>query len=190
LKAAGAQYEELQGLYQSSRVQPPGNVYYRVYQTRDGFISVGCMSDRLRKRLLDVLGLRDIRFEPGYDATTPEARSFGTQLTKEAEAKFREKGTEEWIHVLDSAGIPCGPFLFPEELMEHPQVQANNLTVEFQHRQVGRVFMVGPFLDMERSPLEVWHPSPTLGEHTEEVLAGLGYTREQVEELRQQGVTR
>ena len=62
LREAGVPYPELLEIYEADHPVTPGNIYYRSYQTADGVISLGCLSDPLRKRLLDLLGLTDIRF--------------------------------------------------------------------------------------------------------------------------------
>ncbi len=190
MRAEGRPFEEIYARYLEFRPRPPGNIYYRTYQTADGVIAVGCLSDPLRKRLLEVLGLHDIRFDPDYDPQSPRAIEFGKELTRQAEAVFRQRTTAEWLRILDEAGIPAGPVRFTEELFEDEQVLANNLVVELNHSVVGRIKMVGPIITMSETPLEARSASPALGEHTDEILTALGYTPAQVEELRKRGVTR
>jgi formyl-CoA transferase len=190
LRKAGASYEELQGHYQRSRNIAPGNIYYRTYMTRDGAIAVGCLSDPLRKRLANLLGLHDIRFEPVYKPNTPEAKAFGEELVQKAEALFRKRTTEEWLRLLDEARIPAGPVQFPEELLEDDHILASGMTVELQQSKAGNVTMVAPHVTMSETPLEARMASPALGEHTAEVLGELGYVPEDVERLRREGVTR
>lgn len=190
MRAEGRSFEEVYARYLGFRPRPPGNIYYRTYQTKDSVIAVGCLSDPLRKRLLEVLGLHDIRFDPGYDPQSPEAVEFGKELTKKAEAIFCQRTTAEWLRILDEAGIPAGPVRFTEELFEDEQVLANNLVVELQHSVVGRVRMVGPIISMSETPLEARSASPALGEHTDEILAAMGYPPDQVADLKKRGVTR
>lgn len=190
MRAEGRPFEEVYARYLEFRPRPPGNIYYRTYQTKDSVIAVGCLSDPLRKRLLEVLGLHDIRFDPDYDPASPRAVEFGRELTRQAEAVFRRRTTAEWLRTFDEAGIPAGPVRFAEELFDDEQVLANDLVVELNHSVVGRVKMVGPIISMSETPLEARSASPALGEHTEEVLASLGYTPAQVAELRKRGVTR
>ena len=64
-------------------------------------IGVGCLSDPLRKRLLETLDLSDIIFEPGYDPSTPQAQAFGRDLEERAQALFREKPAAEWLAILE-----------------------------------------------------------------------------------------
>ncbi|MEE8443516.1 MAG: CoA transferase, partial [Dehalococcoidia bacterium] len=190
LRSAGCLYPEVQAHYEALRPRPPGfAAYYRTYQTKDSVIAVGCLSDSLRKKMADALELRDIRFEPGYDPFSDEAREFAEVLTKKAEALFLEKTTDEWVRILDAAGVPCGPVKYTEELMEDEQVIANDMVVELEHSVVGPLKMVGPILRMSETPLKAKSASPALGQHTDEILTALGYGPDEVKRLREEGVT-
>ena len=74
LRDAGVPFPELLEVYEGRNYQLKGTIYYRTFQTATGTIAVGCLSDPLRKRLLDVLGLHDIRFDDGYDPVVPRSR--------------------------------------------------------------------------------------------------------------------
>ena len=189
LKADGAPYEEVQERYRQQSPWRRGNVYYRSYQTRNGIITVGCLSNPLRKRMADVLGLYDIRFEPDYDPTTEESIAFAEELVKKAEAVFKQKTVEEWLTLLDEAGVPAGPLRFVEEMVTNEQVIANDLVVELDHSLVGSVKMVGPVFSMSETPLEAKMASPALGEHSDEILGQLGYSAEEIQKLKDDGVT-
>jgi crotonobetainyl-CoA:carnitine CoA-transferase CaiB-like acyl-CoA transferase len=190
LKERGAPYEEVLARHQELTPRPPGNIYYRTYQARDGFLAVGCLSAPLRRRLANALGLDDIRFQPGYDPRSEEAKTFGEQLVKKAEELFREKTVDEWLTLLDKAGVPAGRVRFTEELIADEQVIANDLVVELEHSLAGKLKMVGPLLKMSGTPLKARSASPALGEHTDEILGALGYTAEEIQRLKDAGVTR
>ncbi len=191
MREAGASYEEIDEQYQLM-MNPfrRGNVYYRTYQAKDGALAVACLSDRLRKRVADVLGLDDPRFEPGYDPFSQEAQERGDELVAEAEALFRERTVDEWLAVWDEVGVPAGPVRFIQEMLDDEQVAANGLAVDLEHSLAGRVRMVGPMIQMSKSPLEARSASPALGEHTDEVLREAGYSESQIEALRGNGVVR
>lgn len=190
LRARGAGYDEVLARYQELTPRPPGNIYYRTYQTRDGFLAVGCLSAPLRRRLANALGLDDIRFHPGYDPHSEEAKTFGEQLVKKAEELFRQKTVDEWLALLDKAGVPAGRVRFAEELINDEQVIANDLVVELEHSLAGKLKMVGPLIKMSATPLKARSASPALGEHTNEVLGALGYTAQEIQRLKDIGVTR
>ena len=144
--------------------------------------------------MAELLDIHDPRFDEGYDpieaANDPNAAAEGEKLVKEAELKFREKTTEEWLHLLDEAGIPAGPLHFTEEMTKDEQAIANGYIVDLDHSLVGSMKMYGPPLKMSETPLEVQGPAPALGEHTDEILSSIGYASEQIKGLRESGVTR
>ena len=144
---------------------------------------------RMIKKLCDLLGLEDIRFEPEYDPLTERARKFGEELILKAEAKFLQKGVDEWLAVLDAVGVPAGPVRFVEELVDDEQVLANDLVVGLEHSLAGDLKMVGPLLKMSETPLEARMASPALGEHTDSILGGLDYSPEAIARLKDAGVT-
>jgi len=187
LRDAGVPYPELLQIYEADHPVTPGNIYYRSYQTADGVVSLGCLSDPLRQRLLDVLGLTDIRFDPDYDPRSEEAATYGENLMRQAEEVFLTRTAAEWLALLDERGIPAGPVRFIEEVFDDPQVQANGLVSELEHRDAGRLRMVGPLARFSETPLDV-SPPPALGQHTDEVLAELGFTPEEIARWRADGM--
>lgn len=192
LRDTGASYEDIHAYYREHFDSWRGRVtgiYYRTYQAKDGALAVGCLSDPLRKRLADILGLEDIRFQPNYDMLSEETRVFNENLTAQAERLFREKSVSEWLAILDAAGVPAGPVRFVEELVNDEQVAANGLVVELEHSVVGKLKMVGPLAKMSETPLEPKTASPALGEHADAILAELGYNPAQIQALRDAGVT-
>jgi crotonobetainyl-CoA:carnitine CoA-transferase CaiB-like acyl-CoA transferase len=84
--------------------------------------------------------------------------------------------------------VPAGPLKFTEELLEDPQVADNEFVASFDHPLMGPVRQMGPMLQMSDTPLSVQGPSPTLGEHTDEVLRDLGYTDDAIAALRDHGI--
>ena len=187
MRAARTPYPDLLEVYESQHFQAPGNIYYRFYQTANGMIVVGCLNDGLRRKMAEVIGLHDIRFEAGYDPRSPEAAEFGAQLMADAEEIFRGKTNDEWLDLLDAAGVPAGPVRFVEELFEHPQVEANKLAIDVHHRDLGTVRMAGPPATFTETPLQPGN-LPALGEHTDEVLAELGYRGAEVAVWRESGL--
>ena len=187
-RAASTPFQDVLSYYQDSHAPLPGNIYYRVYTTRDGAIAVGCLSDPLRRRLLDVLDLSDIRFELGYDPATAEAKAFGRDLEKLADKLFLDKSTAHWLETLESRGIPVGPVRFIEEMVGHPQVEAAELLIEVEHKEAGKIKMVGPLAKFNGEFPTPVSASPALGQHTEEILLELGYSPDEVNRWRQEGV--
>ena len=97
------------------------------------------------------------------------------------------KDKVEAMDILNEFDIPCGPILSMKELAEDPALRASGTIVEVDHPVRGKYLSVGMPIKLSDSPTEVTR-SPLLGEHTEEVLSQLGYSREQVDALREERV--
>jgi len=183
-------FTEQVAVHKKYRPAAAGNIYYRVYQTSDGFIAVGALSLALRHKVMAATGIKDPRLQPDgtFVMNPPGWETRGPELVKEAEALFRTKTTEEWGLIFEKHGVPAGPLFFIEELFDHPQTMENGLQVHMDHPLLGGMKLVGPPFQMSESPLEASVPSPILGEHTDEVLTEAGLTPERIEELRADGV--
>ena len=169
-----------------------GSIYYRTYQTLDGFIAIGCLSAALREKFCRAMGIVAPRRsgDPGAVPTAEEVREIGRQLTATVEEKFRQKPTEAWLAYLDRCGVPSGPVLFAEELWDDEQVLANDLLINVEHATLGDLEMVGPPVQMSETPSQVQSAPPVLGADTDAILATLGYDAARIESLRQDGVIR
>ena len=179
-RAQSAPYMDILAVSPGSRRQTHhATMYYRVYMTKDVPIAVGCLSEALRRRLLDLLDLEDMTVESGFDPTSAEAVAYAGDLTQQAEAIFAGKSSAEWLGILEVRGIPAGPVKFAEELFEDPQIQANGLLTEVEHRDAGTVKMVGALAKFNGTVLSESAPSPALGQHSAEILAELGYSDSQ-----------
>ena len=150
---------------------------------------MGCLSESLRRKLLNVLDLTDIRFDVDYNVGSPQAMAFGEEIMAKAENLFSERTTEDWLAILGAAGVPAGPLRFTEELLSDEQVLANDMVVELEHQLAGKLRMAGPPVKMGGTPLLAKMPSPALGQHTDEVLGELGYSPREIQSLRDIGVT-
>lgn len=188
-RSESAEYDDMLAASPASRRQRHhANIYYRVYLTLDLPISVGCLSDPLRRRLLEVLGLTDDAMEPGYNPNTPEAMEYARGLEAEAEKIFRRKSSAEWLETLERRGIPAGPVRFVEELFDDPQIKANGLVTEVEHKEEGAVKMIGPLAKFRGTPMEANTPSPALGQHSSEILKDLGFSGEDIARWKEAGI--
>ena len=195
LRQAGIPYETILKEQQEQSGATGGTsaafrIYYTTYATSDGVIALGCLSDQLRKKAADAIGLKDPRFYEGYDPESPEMLPRIHSVQEDAKEKISAKSTNEWLSIFETAGVPAGPVKFIQELFDDEQVIANDMIVEVEHSTAGKIRMVGPIVQMSETPLKAQSASPALGEHTDEILENLGYTPELIEELKRTGVTR
>jgi formyl-CoA transferase len=137
--------------------------------------------------LLRTMGREDLIGDVRY--STPAAR---LQRLEEVyalvEAWTMQYTKFEVMEQLNAMDVPCGPVLDTADLIQDPHLKAREMIVEVPHPQRGKFINVGCPLKLSDSPVEITS-SPLLGEHTEEVLRELmGYTKDDVEKLRQEGV--
>ncbi len=168
----------------------PGNIYYRGFVTADGAIAVGALSASLRSKVRTVLGVEHTRDEPGYDATDPAQQSYDNQLILDVEAMIRAKPSAYWEAAFAAGGVPVSSVQFINELIDHPQVVANDYAIEVTHDLTGPERLAAPIWRMSETPPQAQGASPPLGRDTDSVLASAGYSLNEIEDLRAQGVVR
>src|SRR5487761_1977791 len=138
------------------------------------------------KDICKVIGREEWITDPRY--ATPKARlPHLMEIFGEIEKWTMTKNKFEAMDLLNEHDIPCGPILSMKEIAEEPSLRDTGTIVEVDHPKRGKYLSVGNPIKLSDSPSDVKR-SPLLGEHTDEVLAELGYSRQQIDELRAQRV--
>jgi crotonobetainyl-CoA:carnitine CoA-transferase CaiB-like acyl-CoA transferase len=164
-----------------------GNVYYRVFETADGAIAIGALSASLREKVRTTVGFKHNRDDSGYDPVNPAQLAIDASVIGQVEDIFFTRNTDEWEQVLTAGGVPCAPVKFVQELLEDEQVISNNYVIELEHELAGPIKMQAPPWKMSKTPPTAQGASPTLGRHTDELLAEVGYSEGEIADLRQNG---
>jgi len=138
------------------------------------------------KDICKVIGREEWLTDPRY--ATPKGRlPHLMEIFGEIEKWTMTKTKFEAMDLLNKYDIPCGPILSMKELAFEPSLRKTGTVVEVDHPKRGKYLTVGNPIKMSDSPTDVTR-SPLLGEHTDEVLAELGYTHAQIESLRAEKV--
>jgi crotonobetainyl-CoA:carnitine CoA-transferase CaiB-like acyl-CoA transferase len=163
------------------------NAPYQRFETKDGYMMIGASGQSIWERCARALGhpewLEDPRFARG-----PERRKHRFLLEKEITGVLATAPTAHWIKVLDDAGVPCGPVYNYEQLFSDPQVRHREMVVHADDAELGRVPHIRTPIRMSSGAVAVRRTAPRLGQHTDEILAGLGYAPAQVADLRRERV--
>ena len=93
-----------------------------------------------------------------------------------------------WVDTLNQAGVPCGPIYSLDQTFTDPQVRHLGIAHPVKHPRLGEIEVVGQPVNLPAAPEYEWSATPEQGEHTDAVLADLGYSAEEIADLRQRKV--
>jgi crotonobetainyl-CoA:carnitine CoA-transferase CaiB-like acyl-CoA transferase len=155
-----------------------------VVRTSDGYINIGVGGQGQWKSFCVAIGHPDLADHPDYKTGELRFRN-RPRLNAQIAAIFAGKTSTAWLDLLESAGVPAGPIYKMDAVFEDPQVQHLEMAVPMHHPARGDIRVVGQPIDMSRTPATVRHPLPEPGANTEEILAEIGITGQEIAALRQ-----
>jgi crotonobetainyl-CoA:carnitine CoA-transferase CaiB-like acyl-CoA transferase len=114
-----------------------------------------------------------------------------TELAALLEQRFASETAQTWFSRLDDAGVPVeiADPRTPTSWFDDPELVANGLVADYRHPEYGRFRQFGHLVHLSETPGRIGGPPPRLGEDSVEVLTSLGYSAEQIQELRDKAVT-
>ena len=160
---------------------------YGLFPTRDGQIALAPADDVFFRRLADALEEPGLKTDPLY-ATQPARVANRARINAIVGGKLAANTTAHWVETLNKVGVPCGPVNGVAEVFQDPQILAQEMVIDVDHPGSGIVRMLGFPIKLSGTPCRVRHPAPALGEHSDEVLAELGYSDAERAAWRRDGV--
>ena len=163
-------------------LNPPRMTVYGAYATKDGFITVAVLAERLWERLCRALGLDRVLTDPRY-TPWPNLVARQAELRGEVEACFKMRTTDEWLALLIPAGVPAGRVSWGAEVFDHRQLNLNGAIMRIRHPKAGPMRTMGFPLRLAATPARLRRHAPALGADTRAVLRELGYPSREIARL-------
>jgi crotonobetainyl-CoA:carnitine CoA-transferase CaiB-like acyl-CoA transferase len=158
---------------------------YDTFAAADGtfFLAVG--NDHQFRRFCEVAALPAVAGDPRF-ATNPDRVAHAPVLRPILEGALRGRTVAQWLAALTAAGVPCGAVRGMAEVFADPQLEARHMIAAVEHVAAGSLRVLGVPIALSDTPGSVRTAPPALGQHTDAVLAELGYDRGGIERLRDQ----
>lgn len=159
---------------------------YQAFRASDGYFIVACLTNGFWKRLARVIGREDLLGHPHFE--TNKARvEHRAEVVETLEAVFATRPVDHWLEVIAAEDIPTCRVNRLDEILEHPQVEANGAVVERPHPTLGTIRMLGPAVKLGATPSDVRRTAPRLAGDTRDVLRDAGLSDVEIDSLVEAG---
>jgi crotonobetainyl-CoA:carnitine CoA-transferase CaiB-like acyl-CoA transferase len=160
---------------------------YQFYRTKDGKYLLFCaLESKFWDHFCEVAGRDDLRAR--HDRTVQMDFGNDSSLRAELQAIFHTRTQQEWMALFAERDVPVGPALDFSEVHEDPHLAARGMLIDEKHPVAGAFRTLGNPIRVRGQSFAIRVPAPALGEHTDEVLATLGYSAQDIAGLRKRGV--
>lgn len=165
----------------------PTSIPTGVFPTKDGHVNIAAAGEIIWRRMTKAMGLDALSDDPLY--ATGKARSANRRTLNAAISEVTKTRTSaEWVESLEAAEVPCGPIYAMDQVFADPQVQHLQMGPKVTHPELGEIALVGQAIKLSRTPAELKTATAGFGEHTDQVLAELGRTPDEIAALHAEGV--
>jgi CoA:oxalate CoA-transferase len=157
------------------------------FATRDGHINIAANKQEQWESLTEALDVPELRADPRFAERDTRKRN-RRELTPLLEARLHERPTAHWVEELNRRGVPAGAILSLQDALNSAQTTHRGTLGAVDEEDLGQLRLFNLTARFEKTPGRLESPPPRLSQHTAEVLSDLGYSREQVAELRREGI--
>jgi crotonobetainyl-CoA:carnitine CoA-transferase CaiB-like acyl-CoA transferase len=164
----------------------PLNGPYQAFETADGWITVGAANQKNWLRLIEVLGAEELGADRRFSDNSSRMANLKA-LEAELTPYFHRQPSAAWLEKFEAAGLPAGPVLDIAGMHADPQTLAREMVTTVSHPVAGLVQTIGLPVKFSETPGAVDQAAPLLGQHSGEILAEHGYSKEDIDALIRQG---
>jgi crotonobetainyl-CoA:carnitine CoA-transferase CaiB-like acyl-CoA transferase len=164
----------------------PTSIPTGVFKTSDGYMNIACAGQPIWERLMGLLGDPELDHPDFEDAASRSEHR--DRLNAIIEANTVKDTSANWISKMTEAGVPCGEINSIDQVFALPQVEHLGLISPGPSLERGEVNYLGQPIIMSRSESGVRTPPPVRGQHNDDILGTLGYSAEEIKDMRAKGV--
>lgn len=164
----------------------PSIVPYQAFRAKDMDFILAVANDGLWKKCCEAFGWHDL-LEDAKFTTNDNRVANRDELIAILSDRLITMESKDIFEKMEEAGVPCGPIHTIDQVLNHPQIEAREMMIEIPHPNVENLKVPGFPVKLSETPAQVRYYPPLLGEHTNDVLNGLGYTDEQIQALKDAG---
>ena len=157
---------------------------YETFTTADGEIVIAVGNDEIWKRFCPAMGLPELAANPRF-ATNKDRMANYDEMRPPIDRVFRTATNAEWIARLNAAGVANGEVRDIGQMLNDPQLAAREMVQTLMHPTIGATRVIGAPIKLSETPASLRTAPPVLGQHTDAVLAELGYSATDVAQLRE-----
>jgi formyl-CoA transferase len=150
-----------------------------VFRTGDGHINIAANKQEQWESVCEVLGLPGLKTDPRFEKRDTRKQN-RKELTPLLEEKLAQRGTLEWVELLNANGVPSGAILSLEDALEQPQIKHRQTLKDVPVEGIGTIPLFTLTAKFEQTPGDITSPPPRLSAHTAEVLAGIGISDDEL----------
>ena len=153
-----------------------------VYKTDDGYINIATAGQRIWKRFCEVIGAPELVKNSDYIDGAARSKNRDA-LDVEINKQLVGKTSNEWVEIMNEAGVPCGPIYNIDQMFADPQVKHLGIAQSVNRKDKSKMYLVGQGVTLSRTPSKLVARPPELGEHTDSVLKEFGFSKRDITAL-------
>ncbi len=158
-----------------------------VFETSDGSINIAAAGQHIWLRLCKALDAMELAGNPDYDQPDDRSRNRDA-LGVEISRYTRQKSSAQWIDLLSEAGVPCGPIYSIDQVFADAHVRQLGVTGTVESTALGALEVTAQPVKLERTPSHIAVAAPGLGEQSDAILAGIGYSAAEIADFKNRNI--
>ncbi|MCA8926576.1 MAG: CoA transferase [Alphaproteobacteria bacterium] len=164
----------------------PTSIPTGVFPTSDGHINIAVAGGPIYERFCHAIGHPEWITDERFDTAAKRSKN-RKEMNAVIAAVTQHQPSNHWVELFEEKGVPCGPIYNMEQMFADPQVKHLQMATPIQHPRLGEFGVVNQAIRLSRTPHQIRTATPEQGEHTDAILADLGYDAATIQAMHDKG---